>query len=133
MRNPMDPFRPAVELRSRRADDGTDAPFSGLLPPTLGGLTLACLSAYHHSHGRRALASLELLSGVPMLLTAAVFLHATRRGKFQIRAELLEDTAAARRRERPGHGLWSSRGDGHGGQVSPARPCSRPRPVAHRR
>ena len=91
MRSPIDPFTPAVEFRSRRADYGIDAPLSGLLPPTLGGLTLACLSAYHHRHGRRALASVELLSSVPMLFTAAVYLHATRRGKFQIWAELLED------------------------------------------
>jgi arsenite methyltransferase len=91
MRNPIDPFPPAVELRGRRADYGIDAPLSGLLPPTLGGLTLAALSAYHHRRGRRALASIELLSSVPMLFTAAVYLQATRRGKFHIWAELLED------------------------------------------
>jgi ubiquinone/menaquinone biosynthesis C-methylase UbiE len=91
MRNPIDPFTPAVEFRGRRADYGIDAPLSGLLPPTVGGLTLAALSAYHHRHGRRALASIELLSSAPLLFTAAVYLHATRRGKFQIWAELLED------------------------------------------
>ena len=58
------------------------------MPPTAGGFTLA---AYHHCHGRRSLASVELLSSVPLLLTAAVYLHATRRGKFAIWAELLAD------------------------------------------
>ena len=91
MRDPIDPFTPAVELHSRRADYGIDAPLSGLLPPTVGGLTLAALSAYHHRHGRRALATTELLSSAPLLFTAAVYLHATRRGKFQIWAELLGD------------------------------------------
>jgi arsenite methyltransferase len=91
MQNWIDPFRPAVGLRSRRADYGVDAPQTGLLPPTAGGLALAALAAYHHRRGRRALANVELLCSLPLLLTAAVFLHATRRGKFQVWAELLED------------------------------------------
>jgi arsenite methyltransferase len=91
MRNPIDRFTAAVERRGRRADYGIDAPLSGLLPPTLGGLILSGLFAYHSRHGRRTLASIEMLGSVPLLFTAAVYLHATRRGKFQIWAELLED------------------------------------------
>ena len=79
----------AVELRGRRGDYGYDAPLTGLLPPAAGGLTLAALSAYHHRHGRRALATVELLTSVPLLATAAVYVHATRKGKFDVWAELL--------------------------------------------
>lgn len=74
-----------------RADYGVDAPLTGLLPPAAGGLTLGALSTYHYSRGHRGLASLELLSSTPFLLTAAMYLHATRRGKFQVWAELLQD------------------------------------------
>jgi SAM-dependent methyltransferase len=91
MRDPIDPFRPAVEFGSRRGDYGIDAPLTGLVPPAVGGLVLAALSAYHGRRGRRAFASVELLSSVPLLFTAAVYLHATRRGKFQVWADLLED------------------------------------------
>ncbi len=50
----------------------------------------ACsVSACHQRHGRAGLARIELLSSLPLLLTAAVYLHATRRGKFQIWAEVL--------------------------------------------
>jgi ubiquinone/menaquinone biosynthesis C-methylase UbiE len=91
MRNPIEPFTTAVELRERRGAYGIDAPLTGLLPPTVGGLTLAALSAYHGRRGRRSLAIAELLSSMPMLCNAVVYLHATRRGKFQIWAELLTD------------------------------------------
>jgi arsenite methyltransferase len=91
MHNPIEPLTPAVELRHLRGAYGIDAPLTGLLPPTAGGLTLAALSAYHACRGRRSLAIAELLSSIPMLTTAAVYLHATRRGKFQIWADLLKD------------------------------------------
>ena len=84
MRNPIDQLTPAVELRGGHADYGLDAPLTGLLPPTLGGLTLAALSAYHQRHGRAALACIEFLSSLPLLLTAALYLHA----KVQIWADL---------------------------------------------
>jgi predicted MFS family arabinose efflux permease/SAM-dependent methyltransferase len=65
-----------------------------LLPLTArkdaGGLALVALSTYHRRHGRPAPASVELLSSMPLLLTAAAFLHATRRGKFHVWAELLQ-------------------------------------------
>jgi SAM-dependent methyltransferase len=89
LRDPLDRFPPAVELPGRRADYGIDAPLTGLLPPTAGGLTLAALSAYHYRRGRQSLATVELLGSLPALLTAAVYLHATRRGKFVVWAELL--------------------------------------------
>lgn len=91
MRNPSDELTPAAELHRRRGDYGIDAPVSGLLPPTLGGITLAALSAYHARRDRRTLASIELLGSLPLLFTAAVYLNATRNGKFQIWAELLAD------------------------------------------
>lgn len=78
------------ELRLRRGDYGFDAPLTGLLPPIAGGLTLAALSAYHRGRGRAALANIELLGSLPLLLTGAVYLHATRRGKFHVWADLLE-------------------------------------------
>jgi SAM-dependent methyltransferase len=80
-----------AEPRGHRADYGIDAPLTGLLPPAAGGFSLAALSAYHYRHRRRSLALVELLSSVPLLLTAAVYLHATRRGKFDIWAKLLKD------------------------------------------
>src|SRR5262245_44747836 len=91
MREPTHPFTPTVDLLDRRADYGIDAPLTGLLPPAAGGLSLAALSAYHFRRGPRGLARVELLSSVPLLLTAALYLHATRRGKFDIWAELLMD------------------------------------------
>jgi arsenite methyltransferase len=91
MHDPTNPPTPALELRRRRADYGIDAPLTGLLPPTAGGLTLAGLAAYHIRQERPALAFAELVASTPLLFTATVFLHATRRGKFQVWAELLED------------------------------------------
>jgi ubiquinone/menaquinone biosynthesis C-methylase UbiE len=91
LRDSIDRFPPAVELRNRRADYGIDAPLTGLLPPTAVGLTLAALSAYHYLRGRRALTTVEFLGSLPPLFTAAVYLHATRRGKFDVWAELLAD------------------------------------------
>jgi SAM-dependent methyltransferase len=79
----------SIERRAGRADYGIDAPLTGLLPPTAGGLALAALAAYHSPRGHRALASVELIGSLPLLLTAAVYLHATRKGKFDIWAELL--------------------------------------------
>jgi ubiquinone/menaquinone biosynthesis C-methylase UbiE len=92
MRNPIHPpSPPPVDLLNRRADYGVDAPLTGLLPPAAIGLSLAALSAYHHRHHHRKLSSIELLSSLPVLFTAAVYLHATRRGKFHIWSELLEE------------------------------------------
>ena len=91
MRTPIDPLTPAAELHELRGDYGVDAPLTGFLPPTVGGLTLGALSVYHGRHGRRSLAIAEFLSSMPMLFTAFVYLHATRRGKFQIWADLLKD------------------------------------------
>jgi SAM-dependent methyltransferase len=91
MLDPIESFTPAVDLLDRHADYGIDAPLTGLLPLAAGGLSLAALSAYHHRHGPRGLAVVESLSGLSLLLTAAAYLHATRRGKFAIWAELLKD------------------------------------------
>lgn len=82
---------PVVGNRDHRADYGYDAPLTGLLPNAAGGLALAALSAYHYRRGRRVLASAELLGSVLLLFTAAVYVHATRRGKFHVWTELLEE------------------------------------------
>jgi SAM-dependent methyltransferase len=89
--DPIHPITPPVDLLDRRADYGIDAPLTGLLPPVAGGLSLAALSAYHLRRGPRGLAIVELLSSAAALLTAAVYVHATRRGKFAIWSELLRD------------------------------------------
>ncbi len=52
MRNPIEPLTLAVTPRDLRGDYGIDAPLTGLLPLTVGGLTLAALSAYQCRRGR---------------------------------------------------------------------------------
>src|SRR5215470_13856430 len=91
MRDSVDLLTPSVEPRLRRADYGIDAPLTGLLPPAVLGLGLAALSAYHARQGRQTLASFELLSSGPPLFTAAIYFHATTRGKLRIWAELLDE------------------------------------------
>jgi len=91
IRDPIHPFTTAVDLLAHHADYGIDAPLTGLLPPAAGGLSLAALSAYHHRNGPQGLAIVESVSSVSLLLTAALYLHATRRGKFEIWAELLKN------------------------------------------
>jgi arsenite methyltransferase len=80
----------AAVLRGHRADYGYDAPLTGLLPPGAGGLVAAVLAVYHARHGRRSLAAVELASSLVMLLTFAIYLHTTRRGKFAVWADVLE-------------------------------------------
>jgi SAM-dependent methyltransferase len=81
----------AVALREQRGDYGIDAPLTGLLPQGAGSLLTAALAAYHARHGRRSLAAVELASSLALLLTFGIYLHTTRRGKFDVWADVLED------------------------------------------
>ena len=81
----------AAALRQHRGDYGYDAPLTGLLPPGASGLLSAALAIYHTRRGRRLLAAIELASSLALLLTFAIYLHTTRRGKFVVWADVLEE------------------------------------------
>jgi SAM-dependent methyltransferase len=81
----------AIALREQRGDYGIDAPLTGLLPQGAGSLLTAALAAYHARQGRRSLAAVELAGSVVFLLTFGIYLHTTRRGKFAVWADVLED------------------------------------------
>src|SRR5215831_17258461 len=75
-------------LRERRGDYGYDAPLTGLLPLGAGGMLTAALAAYHAGRGTRRLAAVEMTISLAMLLSFAIFVHTTRRGKFAVWAEV---------------------------------------------
>jgi SAM-dependent methyltransferase len=81
----------AAALRERRGDYGIDAPLTGLLPQAAGGVLAATLGLYHGRQGRRSLAAAELASSLLLLLTSGIYLHTTRRGKFAVWADVLEE------------------------------------------
>jgi SAM-dependent methyltransferase len=81
----------AVALREQRGDYGVDAPLTGLLPQGAGSVLTAVLAAYHARQGRRSLAAVELASSLALLTTFGIYLHTTRRGKFAVWADVLED------------------------------------------
>ncbi|HVA23255.1 MAG TPA: class I SAM-dependent methyltransferase [Chloroflexota bacterium] len=78
------------ELHDRRGDYGFDVSTKGLLPAGLGGLLAAGLATML-ARRSKAVAVLASGAGVALLSTAAIALHTTRRGKFAIWAELLDD------------------------------------------
>jgi SAM-dependent methyltransferase len=80
----------ARQLRQRRGDYGFDASLPPLVAMAAGGLALVGLAAAAVRAGRKLLAGFELVGGVALLTTVAFFLHATRRGKFAVWADLLE-------------------------------------------
>ncbi|HEY2592918.1 MAG TPA: hypothetical protein VGK33_03340, partial [Chloroflexota bacterium] len=80
-----------LNLGRHRGDYGYDAPLTGLLPLGVGGLLLAGLAAYHQRGGRGWLARGEIASSATMLLSAGIYVHTTRRGKFEVWAEILRD------------------------------------------
>src|SRR5215472_2290788 len=77
------------KLVQRRGDYGYDAPRQGLLPTGAGGVLFAALAALHQRTGRPRLARLELAYSVFLFLWFAMYLHTTRRGKFEVWAEIL--------------------------------------------
>jgi SAM-dependent methyltransferase len=80
----------SASLRAYRGDYGIDAPLTGLLPQGGVGTLAAVLAAYHARRGRRALAAVEAAISLAMLLSFAIYLHTTRRGKFVVWADVLE-------------------------------------------
>ncbi len=76
------------ELRDRRGDYGFDAPAQ--LLPVLGiGVGLGGAAVWLRS--RRVLAAIASAFSFAFLSTFALYLHTTRRGKFEIWAELLHE------------------------------------------
>lgn len=80
----------ARELREVRGSYGVDAPLTGLLPPAVLGVGLGALATYQTSRGHATRARLAFAGSLPALLTTAVYLHTTLRGKFEVWAEILE-------------------------------------------
>ena len=75
-------------LRRRRGDYGYDAPRQGLLPTGGGGVLFACLAAIHR-RGHARLARLDLAASLFLFGWFAMYLHTTRRGKFEVWADIL--------------------------------------------
>jgi len=82
-----------LDVRERHGDYGIDAPLTGLLPPGASGLALTLLAVLFAARGQRRLASLAIAASLPGLLTFGVYLHTTRRGKFLVWADILEQLA----------------------------------------
>jgi arsenite methyltransferase len=78
------------DLRRHRGDYGIDAPLTGLLPPAALGLGFTAFGAYHIWRGNTTAARIAVACGLPGLVPAGLYLHATRRGKFVVWAEILE-------------------------------------------
>jgi SAM-dependent methyltransferase len=88
---------PQAAATSRRGDYGFDAPYAPALM-ALGGVLLIALSVarlWFTARPPTLGAFAPGLAGVWLLLNAATFVHTTRRGKFQVWAELLDGLALA--------------------------------------
>jgi len=86
--NAADPDLHAT-LRAHRGDYGFDGPLWGFSSLATGGALLAGLAVRHRRTGRGRLAFLEFGGSLAVLATVACYLHATRRGKFAVWADLL--------------------------------------------
>jgi arsenite methyltransferase len=83
---------PRPELRDPRGDYGFDGGSSGALAAVAaGGLALAGLTAIAVGSGRKRLAAVGLAATLPLVATMPFYLHATRRGKFAVWADLLAE------------------------------------------
>ncbi|MDE3074829.1 MAG: class I SAM-dependent methyltransferase [Chloroflexota bacterium] len=78
------------ELRQRLGDYGFDGSVAGLCAMAAGGVALAGLTCSGARAGRRVLPAIELVSSLTLLGTVAIYVHATRHGKFAVWAGLLE-------------------------------------------
>ena len=81
----------AATLREHRGDYGFDAPLQGLAPTGTGGLLIAALAGIHRQRGRRRVALAESVASAMLLASFSIYLHTTRRGKFDVWAEVLCD------------------------------------------
>jgi SAM-dependent methyltransferase len=80
----------ALAVRTRRGDYGVDAPAQGPIPLAGGVVLMGCLALLHR-HSRPRLAAFELLYSLACLATLAIYMHTTRRGKFEVWADMLQD------------------------------------------
>ena len=76
-------------LRQRRGDYGYDAPRQGLLPTGGGGLLCAFLAALHQRSRHARLAIVEMAASIFLFGWFFMYLHTTRRGKFEVWGEIL--------------------------------------------
>src|SRR5262245_61864873 len=81
----------APDLRQHRGDYGVDATGPQIAAVAAIGLALAGLAPRAVRAGQTLLATIELAGSAVLLATVALFLHATRRGKFAVWADLLAD------------------------------------------
>jgi ubiquinone/menaquinone biosynthesis C-methylase UbiE len=82
------------ELRAHRGNYGTDGGIIGivaLVVVSAAGLLLAVLAVAHSRSGHVPSAVLELLLALVLLQVAPSYLYSTRRGKFLVWADLLDD------------------------------------------
>lgn len=77
-------------LRDHRGEYGFDGALAGLFGMTAGGIALLVLGIYLLQAGRVGGAVFPLLGAASLLGTVAVYIHTTRRGKFAVWAELIE-------------------------------------------
>lgn len=78
-------------LRAHRGDYGYDGSPRALCVVGAIAVMLAGLGGVHRRAGRRRLTALELSSSLALLATVVSYLHTTRRGKFAVWAEILDD------------------------------------------
>jgi len=78
-----------ADLLERHGEYGVDALLEGLVPMASGGTIFSVLAAVHWRLGRRRLAVADLVAALTLLGSFGLYLHTTRRGKFQVWAEIL--------------------------------------------
>jgi arsenite methyltransferase len=81
-----------VEIRNHRGEYGYDGLLAGWLGMLAFGIALLALAVFDFLAGHRGTAAVTLAGSMSLILTVAVALHTTRRGKFVIWAELLENS-----------------------------------------
>lgn len=86
-----------TDLRQHNADYGFDGDYRVVPAPVVAGLTgvtsaaLLAAAARNVAKGRLAAAAVAAVAGAAIAMTAGLFVRATRVGKFEIWARLLED------------------------------------------
>jgi arsenite methyltransferase len=78
-------------LRDRRGEYGFDGLLAGVLGMAAGGVSLLVLATVLVQAGHGGSAAFSFVGAALLLLTLGIYLHTTRRGKFAVWVELIED------------------------------------------